>query len=240
MMGHDDMTGAARDRYTRVAIGLHWAIAAFIVFNLFTGYFMEGWKPPLRFVALMLHASSGLTVLALTAVRIVWRLLNPPPPHPPGMKPWERHAAHLAHFLLYAAMVLMPLTGWSILSAHAPPGSRGAVVEWSTVSASLAAMGAGAAPSGARPAMPPGPPPAAKIWGLVPMPLIGPIEAIGREPGGLAPQHELHEEFTAWHSVGGYLLMGLLVLHILGALKHQFLDRQFEFARMGIGRSRRS
>ena len=88
--------------------------------------------------------------------------------------------------------------------------------------------------------MPPGPPPAAKIWGLVPMPLIGPIEAIGREPGGLAPQHELHEEFTAWHSVGGYLLMGLLVLHILGALKHQFLDRQFEFARMGIGRSRRS
>jgi cytochrome b561 len=239
-MGRLDDSGLPRDRYTRVAIALHWAIAAFIVFNLFTGYFMEGWKPPFRFLAVMLHASSGLTVLALSAVRVAWRLLNPPPPFAPGMKPWERHAAHVAHFLLYAAMLLMPLTGWSILSAHAPPGSPGAVVEWSTVPAAPGGLSPGAVPSGGLPARPPGPPPAAKIWGLVPMPLIGPIEAIGREPGGLAPQHELHEEFVGWHSVGSFLLMGLLVLHLLGALKHQFLDRQSEFARMGIGRGKRS
>lgn len=239
-MGRNDVSGAPRDRYTRVAIVLHWAIAAFIVFNLFTGFFMEGWKPPFRFVAVMLHASSGLTVLTLTVVRVVWRLLNPPPPYPPGMKPWERHAAHFAHFLLYAAMVLMPLSGWGILSAHSPPGSRGAAVEWAAVSASLAGMNPGAAPSGPIPARPPGPPPAAKIWGLIPMPLIGPIEAIGEEPGGVAPLHVLHEKFVEWHEVGGYLLIGLLILHILGALKHQFVDRQSEFARMGIGRRKPS
>jgi cytochrome b561 len=70
--------------------------------------------------------------------------------------------------------------------------------------------------------------------------MIAPIAAIGKEPGGIAPQHVLHEEFVAWHSVGGYLLLGLLVLHIAGALKHQFIDRQSEFARMGIGRRRPS
>ena len=29
-------------RYTRVAIALHWAIAALILFNLSVGFFMEG------------------------------------------------------------------------------------------------------------------------------------------------------------------------------------------------------
>jgi cytochrome b561 len=234
----DLVSGAPRDRYTRVAIVLHWAIAAFIIFNLSIGFFMEGWPLPVRFVALMLHVSSGFTVLALTVARIIWRLLNEPPPYPAGMKPWERHTAHFAHFLLYAAMVLMPLTGWAILSAHSPPGSRGAAVEFAARPGLPPGMKAGAAPasSHAVPAMPPGPPPTLKVWNLIPMPMIAPIQAIGAEPGGVPAQHVLHEEFVGWHSVGAYLLLALLMLHIGGALKHQFIDRQSEFARMGIGR----
>jgi cytochrome b561 len=146
------------------------------------------------------------------------------------MKPWERHAAHFAHFLLYAAMVLMPLSGWAILSAHAPPGSPGAVVEWSSPPPGVPVI----------PGRPAGPPPPLKIWNVVTMPLITPIEAIGQEPGGLAPQRVLHDEFVEWHSVGAFLLIGVLILHVLGALKHQFLDRQSGFARMGIGRSKPS
>ena len=215
MTHQNDVSGAPRDRYTRVAIVLHWAIAALIVFNLCIGSFMKTFTP----MALMLHSSSGLTVLALTVARVVWRLLNDPPPYPEGMRPWERHTAHFAHFLLYAAMVLMPLAGWAIVSAHSPPGSPGAVVEWAT---------------------PRGPPPPLKIWNLVPLPMIAPIQAIGEEPSGLAPQRVLHDEFVEWHHVGAYLLLGLLILHIGGALKHQFIDKQSEFARMGIGRRRQS
>jgi cytochrome b561 len=95
----DSVSDAGQERYTRVAIVLHWAIAAFIVFNLCIGFFMESWPPPVRFVALMLHVSSGLTVLALTVARVIWRLINQPPPYPAGMKPWERHAAHIAVYL---------------------------------------------------------------------------------------------------------------------------------------------
>jgi len=236
-------------RYTRRAIFLHWTIAAFIIFNLCSGFFIEAWlhgqlkdsaPPQISWMSLVLHVSSGLTVLALTVVRVAWRLLNDPPPYPAGMKPWERHTAHFAHFLLYAAMVLMPLTGWAILSAHAPPGSRGAAAEFALMPPSVQGPKAEAAPPGASSQRPPGPPPTLKVWNLVPMPMIAPIAAIGKETGGVAPQHALHEEFVAWHSVGGYLLLGLLILHIAGALKHQFIDGHSELARMGIGRRRPS
>jgi cytochrome b561 len=227
-MNNKQTSFASRDRYTRVAMILHWSIAVFIIFNLVLGFVMEGVLPPARGLLLMLHVSSGLTVLALTAARVAWRLFNAPPPYPADMKPWERHAAHVAHFFLYAAMVLMPLTGWAILSAHAPPGSPGAVAEWSSP------------PPGAPviPGMPSGPPPPLKIWNLFKMPLIAPIEAIAKEPGGLPPQRVLHDEFVEWHSVGAFLLIALLILHVLGALKHQFVDKHAEFARMGIGRNK--
>lgn len=95
--------------------------------------------------------------------------------------------------------------------------------------------------SEAPPAAPPaGTPRTVNLWNLVPMPVIAPVEAIGKEPGGVAAQGVLHEEFAEWHGVGGYLLLGLLILHIAGAFKHQFIDRHPEFARMGIGRRRSS
>ncbi len=232
---------AARERYTRVAIVLHWVIATFILINLCSGFFIQSWlhgtlkdsaPPQVRWLTLVLHVSSGLTVLALTVVRVVWRLLNSPPPYPAGFKPWERHAAHFAHFLLYSAMVLMPLTGWAILSAHPPAGSPGAAaVRLPPPSAAPAAAKAGPAPAAPRDV---------KIWNLMTVPVIAPIEAIGKEAGGVAPQHRLHEQFQEWHGAGGFLLLGVLLLHLLGALKHQFIDRHAEFARMGIGRRRRA
>ena len=239
--------GVPPDRYTRVAIVLHWTIAAFIVFNLCSGFFIESWlhgqfkdsaPPQISWMSLVLHVSSGLTVLALTAARIVWRLLNDPPPHPAGMKPWERRTAKFAHFLLYAAMVLMPLTGWAILSAHPPAGSPGAATVGLPSSGPTPGLSHGAAPPPAMNPAQAGAPRDVQIWYLFRMPVIAPIEAIGKEPGGVAPQHLLHEEFAAWHGVGGYLLLGLLVLHIAGALKHQFIDRQSQLARMGIGQRR--
>jgi len=235
-----DGSGSAHDRYTRVAIALHWSIAAFIVFNLFTGLFMEGWPPPVRMLALMLHASSGLTVLVLTAARVVWRLLNAPPPYPAGMKPWERHAAHFAHFMLYAAMVLMPLTGWGVLSAHSPEGSPGQVVEFAKPPAMPPGMKPGSAPPKALAARPSKPPPPLKLWGVLTMPKILPVEEIGREPGGVDAQRVLHDKFVDWHAVGGYLLLALLILHVVGALKHQFVDKQSSFARMLMGRQKPS
>lgn len=231
-------------RYTRVAMYLHWAIAILIIWNLVSGLLIwdlasDFFKAnrPLYFLGLTLHMSAGMTVLALTVARIVWRLMHEPPAYPASMKPWERHSSHFVHFLLYAGMLLMPLTGWGILSAHAPAGSPGQQVERAMLAAAMGPPAAGAQPAG-PPAGPPGgkafSPPG--IWFVIPMPTITPLAEIGREPGGVKPLIILHDEIVEWHKVGAYLMLLLLFLHIAGALKHQFLDKEPELQRMGLGR----
>ncbi|RYY99642.1 MAG: cytochrome b [Comamonadaceae bacterium] len=66
-----------------------------------------------------------------------------------------------------------------------------------------------------------------KLFGLVPWPRIGAIMAI--EPG---TKEMLHSLFGAVHAWAGYVLYVLLALHVLGALKHQFVDRERELQRM--------
>ncbi len=47
----------------------------------------------------------------------------------------------------------------------------------------------------------------------------------------LAADHTL---FGVVHTAFGYLLYGLLALHVGGALKHQWLDRKPELQRMSL------
>ena len=108
-------------RYTDVAILLHWLIAAAIVYNLVSGLL----RPVLPRGFFVFHVSSGITILVLTLVRIGWRLTHRPPPYLP-MAAWEKGLAHAIHFLLYAAMLLLPFSGWAMVSANPPAGSPGA------------------------------------------------------------------------------------------------------------------
>ena len=214
-------------RYTRVAIVLHWLIAGFLLLNLSLGWFMEGLPPALKGVVLPLHISAGMSVLVLTALRIAWRLTQTPPPFTPGTSRGERDGAHFVHLLLYAGMVLMPLTGWSILSSHPAPGSAGAIAE-----------------AAARPAPPPGAkaPPAGggvlRLWYVIPLPSLAPIQEIGVTAGGLPAQKRLHDRFVDAHALGGYVMIALLLLHVFGALKHQWIDGEDELGRMGLPRRR--
>lgn len=114
------------DRYTRVAILLHWLIALFIVTLLALGLTMEDLPIDIRRQAYQFHKSLGLTVLVLTFVRIFWRLTHKAPALPDGMKPWEKFAAHAVHFGLYFIMLALPLSGWAMVSSS----SRGYATEF--------------------------------------------------------------------------------------------------------------
>ena len=70
------------------------------------------------------------------------------------------------------------------------------------------------------------------LYGLIGWPRIGWIEQI--EP---VEKERLHTLFFAAHVYFAYALYLLLALHIVGALKHQFLDREAELQRMLPGRS---
>ncbi|MEM6666091.1 MAG: cytochrome b/b6 domain-containing protein [Pseudomonadota bacterium] len=107
------------ERYTRVAMVLHWAMALLILAQIAGGLwmaFVSGEADEGRFVVYQLHKTFGLVVLALALARIVWRLAHPAPELPEGMTSLERIAAHGTHVAFYALMVLVPLSGWLMVS----------------------------------------------------------------------------------------------------------------------------
>ncbi len=107
--------------YTAVAITLHWLIALAIIVLLAAGLWMTDaikQKETRNFAyqVYQWHKALGLTVLVLTFARLAWRLLNPPPPLPPGMSAFERFGAHVSHIAFYVLMVAIPLAGWAMVS----------------------------------------------------------------------------------------------------------------------------
>jgi cytochrome b561 len=106
-------------RYGRVAISLHWLIAAFVVVNIGFGLYMSDLprSDPNKFTLIQLHKSIGLTVLVLSVVVVLWRLMNPSPRWPSGMSPAMRMAARASHILLYVLIVAIPFSGWLMVSA---------------------------------------------------------------------------------------------------------------------------
>ena len=110
-------------RYTAVAVVLHWAIAAAILVNLGLGWWMhhaiEQKETVARAIAgYQLHKSVGITVLMLTLLRLGWRLAHKAPLLPATMPAWQRWAAHAVQWGLYALMVVVPLSGWTYVSAQ--------------------------------------------------------------------------------------------------------------------------
>jgi cytochrome b561 len=99
---------------------LHWTMAAMILAMLFIGIGMIASLPDYHWL-ISIHKPLGMLVLVLAAIRLVNRLLNPPPPLPDGMPAWQRHAAIGSHVLLYALMFAVPLVGWAMLSAARYP-----------------------------------------------------------------------------------------------------------------------
>lgn len=103
--------------YTRVARWLHWTIGVLIIGNLIGGLAHDV-APQ---IIMPLHKSTGLLILALSLARLGWRLTHRPPAFPAAMAGWERTLASVTHFIFYALMILIPLTGWITASAGSRP-----------------------------------------------------------------------------------------------------------------------
>lgn len=104
--------------YTRTAIGLHWLIAIAIVTTFSVGLYMSDLPlSPDKLKIYSWHKWAGVTIFLLVAFRLMWRLTHRPPPLPVGMPAWQYTAAEAAHWLLYALMIAVPLSGWLMSSA---------------------------------------------------------------------------------------------------------------------------
>lgn len=100
---------------------LHWGIAGLIGFQVTVGVWMANFVPDLidRFRLTQTHKSWGVVVFGLVVVRLLWRTASRwrRPPMPSGMPSWQVHAAAWSHRMLYLLMVVMPLSGWILVSA---------------------------------------------------------------------------------------------------------------------------
>ncbi|PXA99511.1 cytochrome B [Nostoc sp. 3335mG] len=103
-------------RYSRGAIFFHWTIALLVLVNLWIG--LVGGP-------MSVHKAAGVTVLVLTIGRIAWRVANPPPPLPAHVGGWERLAATWLHRLFYILLIVLPLSGWAMVS-----GAKRSPLDW--------------------------------------------------------------------------------------------------------------
>ena len=110
----DDSKRGVPARYTRGSIVLHWLTAALLAAQIGFGWFLRTIPrgTPLRGVYVNLHKSTGLSIALIILVRILWRLTHAVPPLPSATPRWERTAARWSHAALYAAMIVMPLSGY--------------------------------------------------------------------------------------------------------------------------------
>jgi cytochrome b561 len=99
-------------------------IAALVLAQFVLGWMASSWHlSPTKLNLFVWHKSTGMLVLALALLRLLWRLGNAVPALPAGTPRWERAMAHASHALLYALLIAMPLDGWLINSASGVPFS---------------------------------------------------------------------------------------------------------------------
>jgi cytochrome b561 len=106
-MGQDSTV----QRYTTTAQILHWATALLVVGAYFTSVGGSETRvyAPVNDFSRGLHELLGICVFVLTAMRVCWRA-NFPPPKSPEMPAWMEVAANLGHWVIYALLILLPVT----------------------------------------------------------------------------------------------------------------------------------
>ena len=168
-------------RYTHVAIAMHWLLALMIIGSLSLGLYMADLPfSPARLKLYNWHKWAGVTILVLSALRLLWRLTHRPPADLP-MPAWQQRAARGAHLALYGFFFAVPLAGWAYSSAAGFP------VVW---------------------------------FGVLPLPDFVPVD------------RALSESLKPLHRWLAYALGAVVMLHVAGALKHHFIDRDGLLRRM--------
>ena len=181
-----------KDRYSVVAIAFHWTIAACIAIQIFLGWRMGDIEGLGRSTLVRLHESVGIAVLLLTAGRLAWRYVNPPPAPDSSLTPIEHKLSHWVHMGFYFALFALPLTGWAMVSMEQAGGLR--------------------------------------LFGAVPWPSFPLLNFLPN-----AAQDTLADGSDTVHGWLVYLMLGLLFLHVAGALKHHFISRDPTVTRMAPG-----
>lgn len=107
--------------YTLSARILHWGMAFLLFSMLFAGLAMVQSLQPWHLTLLGLHKSFGVIALIAVTLRLMIRLRTTTPALPDSIPALQKRIAHASHWLLYAAMFAMPLSGYFMQNAAGRP-----------------------------------------------------------------------------------------------------------------------
>lgn len=111
------------ERYGPVVQFMHWATVILVVCGWLLGTFGDDLpRGAVRNAGLFIHMSAGLLVLGILVLRLLWRVIDTPPaPEKTPLGPRLDHAGRLAHVILYALLVAVPLAGIAAQFARGRP-----------------------------------------------------------------------------------------------------------------------
>ena len=118
-------TGVLRntqDRWGLVSILFHWTMAGLLFGQFWLGWYMQGVRNLIdQYSLYQWHKSFGLTILGLALLRILWSVTSRRPKLPDDMPAGEKSLARTSHIALYLGLVLVPMTGWAVVSTAPLP-----------------------------------------------------------------------------------------------------------------------
>lgn len=103
-----------RENYGVIAKCFHWLTALLILGSYVTVYYRQWFteeKTPENWNALQLHLSIGISIGVIVLLRVIWRSMNMVPDQEPGTA-FQKNAAKVGHYILYALIIIMPITGY--------------------------------------------------------------------------------------------------------------------------------
>lgn len=110
----DRSTGYRPPAYRRAARWLHWTVAVAVLLMIPAGLIMtqEGLARPVQDALFLFHKNVGAVLILVIAVRVIYRLTHRPPPLPDTMPAWQKRAAAVSHGVLYALLIVIPISGF--------------------------------------------------------------------------------------------------------------------------------
>ncbi|MDW5317574.1 cytochrome b [Rhizobium sp. PL01] len=152
-MSYSTNTSVTRARgYSGLQITLHWLIAALVAVQLIFGESMTasvdamaegGAASPFDQTIASLHYWFGTAILVLVVLRLFVRLTHGAPSSPDGIPGWMSFASRITHWIFYALLIAVPVTG---LLGFYTDGPFGDIHAWAKpVFIGLIALHAGAA-----------------------------------------------------------------------------------------------
>lgn len=109
-----------KNNYGLIALLFHWTMAILVIGLLMLGLYMGSENPVIeKFTLITWHKELGIIVLGMITLRFLWRMYNITPAL--NGAAWEKLTARTTHWLLYALMFAMPLSGWLMSSAGQRP-----------------------------------------------------------------------------------------------------------------------